>query len=184
MADVLVEKCDLGGLATVRGADFLADVASQIPSEYTELKKGFDILSEFNLSYRGLIQHRIRLQLDTLTPNKTALLEQKGANAQGILENLKELYQETLYNCENALNGFLSEPSQASFAIVEEFADRVLRAKSARKEWKRFLAPKRGQIWGDFENLQKQMDASQEWSRLLGSVSGRIDDLEGSLKNL
>ncbi|WP_027250149.1 dynamin family protein [Planktothrix agardhii] len=184
VADVLVEKCDLGGLATVRGADFLADVASQIPSEYTELKKGFDILSEFNLSYRGLIQHRIRLQLDTLTPNKTALLEQKGANAQGILENLKELYQETLYNCENALNGFLSEPSQASFAIVEEFADRVLRAKSARKEWKRFLAPKRGQIWGDFENLQKQMDASQEWSRLLGSVSGRIDDLEGSLKNL
>jgi energy-coupling factor transporter ATP-binding protein EcfA2 len=184
VADVLVEKCDLGGLATVRGSDFLAEVASQIPSEYTELKKGFDILSEFNLSYRGLIQHRIRLQLDTLTPDKTALLEKKGANAQGILENLNELYQETLFNCENALNGFLSEPSQASFAIVEEFADRVLRAKNARKEWKRFLRPKRGQIWADFEKLQKQIDASQEWSKLLDSVSGQIDDLEGSLKTL
>jgi hypothetical protein len=184
VADVLVEKCDLGGLAKVRGADFLVEVASQIPSEYTELKKGFEILSEFNLSYRGLIQHRIRLQLDPLTPDKTAELKTEGANAQNILDHLNELYQETLYNCENALNGFLSEPSQASFAIVEEFADRVLRAKSAEKEWKRFLRRKRGQIWEDFENLQKQIDASREWSRLLDSVSSHIDDLEGSLKNL
>lgn len=184
VADVLVEKCDLGGLAKARGAEFLAEVASQIPPDYTELKKGFDILSGFNLSYRGLIQHRIRLQLDPLTPDKTAGLKTEGANAQDILDHLHELYQETIYNCENALHGFLSEPSQASFAIVEEFADRVLRAKTAQKEWKRFLRRKRGQIWNDFDNLQKQIDASQEWSRLLDSVSGHINDLEGSLKNL
>jgi hypothetical protein len=183
VADVLVEKCGLGGLTKARGAEFLAEVASQIPPDYTELKKGFDILSGFNLSYRGLIQHRIRLQLDPLTPDKTAGLK-PGANAQDILDHLHELYQETIYNCENALHGFLSEPSQASFAIVEEFADRVLRAKTAQKEWKRFLRRKRGQIWNDFDNLQKQIDASQEWSRLLDSVSGHINDLEGSLKNL
>lgn len=183
VADVLVEKCDLGGLAKVRGADFMAEVASQIPLEYTELKKGFEILSEFNLSYRGLIQHRIRLQLDPLTPDKTAVLKE-GATAQDILDHLNELYKETIYNCENALNGFLSEPSQASFAIVEEFADRVLRAKSAKKEWKQFLRRKRGQIWGDFEKLQKQIYTKQEWSKILDSVSGHIDDLEGSLNNL
>ena len=124
------------------------------------------------------------MQLDPLTPDKTAGLKTEGANAQDVLDHLNELYQETIYNCENALNGFLSEPSQASFAIVEEFADRVLRAKSARKEWKRFLGPKRHQIWDEFEKLQKQIDASQEWSRLLKSVSRHIDDLEGSLKNL
>ncbi|MGL4497627.1 MAG: dynamin family protein, partial [Planktothrix sp.] len=184
VADVLIEKCALGGLTKVRGAEFLAEVADQIPPDYTELKKGFDILSGFNLSYRGLIQHRIRLQLDPLTPDKTAGLKIKGAKAQDILDHLHELYQETIYNCENALKGFLSEPSQASFAIVEEFADRVLWAKTAQKEWKRFLRPKRGQIWEDFEKLQKQIDASKEWSRLLESVSGQINDLEGSLKTL
>ncbi|MGL4500781.1 MAG: dynamin family protein, partial [Planktothrix sp.] len=184
VADVLVEKCDLGGLAKVSRSEFLAEVATQIPPDYTELKKGFEILSGFNLSYRGLIQHRIRLQLDPLTPDKTAGLKTEGANAQDILDHLHELYQETLYNCGNALNGFLSEPSQASFAIVEEFADRVLRAKSAKKEWKRFLRPKRGQIWENFDKLQKQIDASQEWSKLLDSVSSQIDDLEGSLKTL
>ena len=82
------------------------------------------------------------------------------------------------------MKGFLSEPSQASFAIVEEFADRVLRAKSAKKEWKRFLRRKRGQIWEDFDNLQKQSNASQKWSRLLESAYGHIDDLEASLNNL
>jgi hypothetical protein len=46
------------------------------------------------------------------------------------------------------------------------------------------LGPKRHQIWDEFEKLQKQIDASQEWSRLLKSVSRHIDDLEGSLKNL
>ncbi len=184
VADVLIEKCALGGLTKVRGAEFLAEVAGQIPPDYTELKKGFDILSGFNLSYRGLIQHRIRLELDPLTPDKTAGLKIEGVNAQDILDHLHELYQETIFQCKKALEGFLSEPSQASFAIVEEFADRVLRAKTAKKEWKRFLRPKRDQIWEDFEKLEKQIDASKEWSRLLNSVSGQINDLEGSLKTL
>lgn len=183
VSKVLVEKCGLGGLTKTCGSDFLAEVSSQIPAEYRELKKGFDILSEFNLSYRGLIQHRIRLQLDLLTPDKAPGLK-AGANDQDVLDQLNDLYQETLYNCENALTGFLSEPSQASFAIVEEFSDRVLRAENAQDEWRDFLFSKRDQIWDEFEKLQKQIDASQEWSRLLDSVSGHINDLEGSLKNL
>ncbi len=183
VVDVLVEKCSLGGLTEARGADFLTEVVGQIPAEYTELKKGFKILSEFNLSYRGLIQHRIRLQLDRLTPDKTARLK-AGANAQDILGALNELYRETIYNCEDALKGFLSDPSQASFAIVEEFADRVLRAKSAKKEWNRFLRRKRDRIWGDFEQLQKQIDAIREWSRLLISAESQIENLEGFLNKL
>ena len=70
VANVLIEKCALGGLTKVRGLDFLSDISGQISSKYTELKKGFEILSGFNLSYRGLIQHRIRLQFDRLTPDK------------------------------------------------------------------------------------------------------------------
>jgi hypothetical protein len=183
VSKVLVEKCGLGGLTKPDVADFLAEVSSQIPAEYTELKKGFEILSEFNLSYRGLIQHRIRLQLDLLTEDTAPSLKPE-ATDQDVVDQLKELYKETLYNCENALTGFLSEPSQASFAIVEEFSDRVLRAENAQDEWRDFLLSKRDQIWGEFENLQKQIDASQEWSRILDSVSDHIDDLEESLKNL
>ncbi len=103
----------------------------------------------------ALIQHRIRLQLDRLTPDKTAPLK-AGANAEDVIEALEELYNETLYNCENALNGFLSEPSQASFAMSNIFSDRVLRAENAQKDWKRFLRRKKTQIWQDFNNLLYQ----------------------------
>lgn len=183
VADVLVEKCSLGGLAEARGADFLTEVARQIAAEYSELKKGFEILAGFNLSYRGLIQHRIRLQLDRLTPDKTAKLKAE-PNSQDVLEQLQELYEETLYKCEEALNGFLSEPSQASFAIVEEFSDRVLRAKSAKKEWNKFLKRKKTQIWNEFETLKIQENAIREWSTVIESASERIDDLESSFTNL
>ncbi|MEA5537837.1 dynamin family protein [Limnoraphis robusta Tam1] len=99
VANVLIENCSLGGLSELRGVDFLSEIYSQISSEYTELKKGFEILSEFNLSYRGLIQHRIRLQLDRLTPDKTARLPVKAggnandveANAKDVIETLEEL---------------------------------------------------------------------------------------------
>ena len=183
VANVLIENCSLGGLSELLGVDFISDIYSQISSEYTELKKGFEILSEFNLSYRGLIQHRIRLQLDRLTPDKTAPLK-VGAKAEDVIEVLEELYNETLYNCENALNGFLSEPSQASFAIVEEFSDRVLRAENAKKDWKRFLRRKKTQIWQDFNNLQNQVNAIKKWSELLESVESEAEKLENTLSQL
>lgn len=182
-SDVLVDKCGLGGLAEPRGARFLAEVSSQIPDQYAELKKGFEILSEFNLSYRGLIQHRIRLQLDPLTPNKAPVLKQ-GANAEDAVAQLTELYHGTLYECENALTGFLSEPSQASFAIVEEFSDRVLRATNAKKEWRLFLYKKKRHIWKDFEILENQVNAIKDWSNLLTSVAVQVEQLEESLKQL
>ena len=101
-----------------------------------------------------------------------------------MIEALEELYNETLYNCENALNGFLSEPSQASFAIVEEFSDRVLRAENAEKDWKRFLRRKKTQIWQDFDNLQNQVNAIKKWSELLESVESGAEKLENTLSQL
>jgi hypothetical protein len=123
------------------------------------------------------------LQLDPLTPNKAPVLKQ-GANAEDAVAQLTELYHGTLFNCENALTGFLSEPSQASFAIVEEFSDRVLRAKNAKKEWNLFLYKKKRQIWEDFEILENQVNAIKDWSNLLTSVAAQIEQLEESLKQL
>ncbi|MEA5537838.1 hypothetical protein VB834_02210 [Limnoraphis robusta Tam1] len=82
------------------------------------------------------------------------------------------------------MNGFLSEPSQASFAIVEEFSDRVLRAENVQTEWKDFLREKRSQIWQDFNNLQNQVNARKKWSELLESVESEAEKLEKTLSQL
>ena len=69
VTQVLVEKCFLGGLTRERGFNFLKSVANQIPSNLSSLKEGFQVISDFQISYRGLVQHRIRKHLDGLTPN-------------------------------------------------------------------------------------------------------------------
>jgi energy-coupling factor transporter ATP-binding protein EcfA2 len=190
VADVLIEEGQLERLAEGRGADFLKEVADKIPQDYTELKKGFEIISEFNLSYRGLIQHRIREKLDPLTPDKTSKLK-KNSDAQDVREQLIEEYEHTFYNCKGALEDFLSEPSQASFAIVEEFIDRTIRAKSVktikgvRREWKKFLRRERNKIWSaQFDRLQERIDLKDRWLHFTRGADEKLGKLEDLLHEL
>lgn len=169
VADVLIEQAHLGGITKVKGSDFLGASAKLLPDEILEgqasrLKFGFQILSEFQLSYRGTIQHRIRQCLDELTPDRTNLKLSKSPNSQQIKSNLLALHGEAVFQCKTALEEFLCEPSQAAFAIVEEFLDRVLRAEKVKTEWRIFLTQERSSIWPEeFELLGERSRLRQEW---------------------
>ncbi len=177
VTEVLVEKGRLGGLAEVRGAEFIEAIATLLPEQLIEgqpskLKYGFEILADFELSYRGFVQHRIRKCLDALTPDKTTLKLSKSPSAQEIMTSLKTLQDEAVYQCETALEDLLSEPSQAGFAIVEEFLDRVLRAKRVKIEWRIFLNQQRSVIWPEeFELLGERTKLRQDWLAAVESVN-------------
>ncbi len=169
VAQVLIEQGHLGGLTEIRGSEFLKKIASLIPKEIvehqpSELQRGFQTLAEFELLYRGLIQHRIRQHLDDLTPDETTLQLSPSPTAQEVLNCLKSLQAEAVYNCERALDDLLAEPSQAGFAIVEEFMDRVLRAKEVKNEWRIFLEEIRHDVWpNEFEQLGERTRTRREW---------------------
>jgi hypothetical protein len=164
VADVLIEKGHLGGLTEARNEKFLHEIANQVPETLSKLKLGFEILASFDISYRGLIQHRIRKHLDGLTPDETSLQLSKSPSAKEILANLKTLHAEAVYGCETALEDLLCEPSQAAFAIVEEFVDRILRAEGAKTEWRIFLEEVRVEIWREeFEQLGERTRLRREW---------------------
>ncbi|MEB3826429.1 hypothetical protein [Phormidium sp. CCY1219] len=165
VAQVLREQGRLAPLTDANGSDFLSAMVETIPDSLEKLKLGFQILSEFNLSYRGLIQHRIRDQLDALTPDRSSLkLSQTDVSASEVLANLKTLHAETLYHCETALEELLIEPNQAAFAIVEEFVDRVLRAEGVKTEWQIFLEEVRGEIWeNEFAQIGDRTRRKREW---------------------
>jgi hypothetical protein len=172
VADVLIDKGGLGELRPERGSQFLAAIAESLPEDLQKLKLGFRILSEFNLSYRGLIQHRIRQQLDGLNPDKTGLkLSSQGISAAEVLANLKTLQAEAVYNCETALEDLLIEPNQAAFAIVEEFVDRVLRVEGVKTEWQIFLEEVRSEVWQDeFNRLGDRDRLRREWFATVDQV--------------
>ncbi|MDY7014853.1 MAG: hypothetical protein SVX43_14865, partial [Cyanobacteriota bacterium] len=173
VADVLIDCGRLGHLNEARGSDFLTVFAELIPDEFlpgqpSELKRGVQILASFDLSYRGLIQHRIRQHFDDLTPDETSLQLSASPSAKEVLTCLTSLQAEAVYRCETALDDFLAEPSQAAFAIVEEFLDRVLRAKDVKNEWRIFLEEARAEVWPqEFQQLGEKTRSRQNW---LGSV--------------
>jgi hypothetical protein len=172
VTEVLLKEGNFGELTDSRGSKFLTEIYELIPDSLSNLKRGFQLISEFDLSYRGLIQHRIRKHLDLLTPNLTARLPDKPL-AHHVLETLEELHPQALYHCEEALQPILSEPSQAAFAMVEEFADQVLRADKVKREWRVFLREVRDRIWSEqLGSILENNRLKQEWSDLVGQVSG------------
>jgi hypothetical protein len=164
VAQVLMAQGRLAGLTKGQKHTFLDEVTNLLPENLSKLKLGFHILSDFEISYRGLIQHRIRKYLDGLTPDETTLQLSTFPSAKEVLANLKVLHGEAVYGCENALEDLLCEPGQAAFAIVEEFVDRVLRAEGAKTEWRIFLEEVRSQVWQtQFEQLGEWTKMHREW---------------------
>lgn len=172
VAQVLMSQGRLGGLTKGQKQEFLKEMTNIIPENLSKLKLGFHILSEFEISYRGLIQHRIRKYLDGLTPDETTLKLSASPSAKEILANLKALHGEAVYHCETALENLLCEPSQAAFAIVEEFVDRVLRAEGAKTEWRIFLEEVRSEVWQtEFEQLGERTKMRLEWLNSVEQVA-------------
>lgn len=168
IAQVLMEKGRLARLTQAKGTEFIEAIAAQIPDELisgipSQLKYGLQTLAEFKLSYRGLVQYRIRKHLDGLTPNEPATLKLSASpSAEQVLLNLKIAYAETIGKCEKALKELLSEPSQAIYAIVEEFIDCILRAQDVESEWRIFLQDVQGQIWEEFQQLGESTQLQRE----------------------
>lgn len=171
----------LGGLVArntnepIAASKFLKSVADLIPEKQQKIKFGFQLLANFDLVYRGLIQHRIRKHLDVLTPNKTKykfepklldeLLRKGQSPAERIVVNLNQAYVEAINNCEKELKGLLREPSQAGFAIVEEFVDRVIRSKGVENEWRDFLWRERSKLWADAFHRMETLQELQKTAR-------------------
>jgi len=92
---VLAEEGGLSGLSTKRGSEFLKDVSHLInerrnDGKQNELKLGFQHLSEFNVSYAGIIQRQIRHHLDELTPDQNELPIFKPSISQRVLAKTLE----------------------------------------------------------------------------------------------
>ena len=201
VANVLIsihqDRGGLGNLTDKKGSEFLHEISEQIPESESKIKFGFQVLATFDLVYRGLVQHRIRKNLDVLTPTSTSYKlqtdnwlpfpmfakDKKPAHqvaTQQIHNNLTKAYQEAVNKCEKDLNGLLSEPSQAGFAIVEEFVDRVIRAEDVETEWRNFLWYVRSDVWRDeFGVLAYYSKLQKQWEDALIQVSkiNRVEQL-------
>jgi hypothetical protein len=182
VVEILKTDGRLVNLAEGDGSDFLKNLAKKIPDSLTGLQLGFQTLATFDLQYRGLVQHKIRKHLDVLTPNRTKykldsivgillknLTSGESEEAENrkcyekIANNLCKAQAEAANNCEKELKSLLKEPSQAAFAIVEEFTDRVLRAEGVREV--------ASDVWTEeFDKFRVENELRGEWMQAIGAV--------------
>jgi hypothetical protein len=151
VAELLIDKGNLGKLTEARGCEFIKAIAAQIPDQIisgkpSQLKSAFQMLSEFELSYREFLHYRIRPHLDGLTPNEPKTLQLTSPSAEQVFLNLKIAQIESVRKCEKSLKELLSEPNQLISVIVEDFVDRAIRAADIKSEWQLFLQQIRMQL--------------------------------------
>ncbi len=181
VADVLIHKGCLGVLTDTRGSEFIKELKKLVdedPSEPRRLKQGLKIFAEFELSYRGLMQHRIRKHLDGITniiPTNSqtgqtpeqqtdTLRPSASTSADEILLALQIEYETAVNRIIPALEELLWEPSQAAYAMVEEFVDNIIHQEDIQEEWKNFLRGVRSQVWQEeLGKLEQDNARLQNW---------------------
>lgn len=164
VAPVLIQQGRLGRLTSARGVHFLRAMADLMPENLHQIRTAFYTLADFELSYRGFIQYRIRRNLDGLAPDEGNLPLSDRPSAQEILEYLRSLHRETLYRVRIALRNWLADPNAAAFAMVEEFTDQILRARDARSEWELFYYEVRAEIWSsEFQKFGERSRIRRQW---------------------
>ena len=166
VADAL-KQTPVGRLSSADGEPFLRTVRGAFTPDCERLERGFGNLCDFKLSYRLLIQHRIRKHLDLLDadePDGKAPPLTPPPSAEQVRFHLENQFGEMLYHVEPELERFVGEPSEAAFAVVEEFVDGVLRADGVRSEWQILMHELRSEVWKeDFHALGEQTRTRREW---------------------
>ena len=135
-----------------------------------EIGFGLEFLTNFTLSYRGMVQHRVRRVLEELDPDR--LSSSPDASTEEMLFSVSELVAETLYRIETVLEEMAFEPREAIFAVVEEFRDRVLRSPYTQDEWRTVYESLRTEVWADeFEALAANTALFTEWNRAVDGLA-------------
>jgi hypothetical protein len=182
VADVLRDTGQLTPLGDQTGVDFLRMLAERVDPVGVgggEVKYALEILVGFDLSYRGFIQHRVRPSLDNVygdTPMIPFPSDGQLPDENEVREMLHVTYQEALSGCASALKNLLPEPNRAVFAIVEEFRDRVLRARDVDKEWEAIYQDLRADIWaGQFAALAEKAEHLRTWNEAVQRLRSVLD---------
>ena len=172
VVDVLLDRGRLRNLAkNVPKEEFLKWLAGH-PSLSPHLSSAFKALNDYELSFRGFFQHRIRLNLKNLTPDLTTkrpdIWTTEGATRSqkidGTIAVLKEVHINAVNDLEQILERFALEPSKAALAIVEEFVDQVLRARAAKDDWQVFYQTEKENIWvAEFADIVKLEQIQRDW---------------------
>jgi len=127
-------------------------------------------LRSATLSFRGLIQPRIRKCLEVLDQRSVQARDynfRAGDSPQEVRDKLEMAWDNCLFECEKEIRVPATEVAMSLLAIAEDFVDAFLReggADAAKERWKGFFYWHRNEVWPDhFENLEAESSIRRQW---------------------
>ena len=150
-----------------------------VKSRYDQFRVAFVMLSEFSLTVRGFLMHRIRDRIDKLNPtdyNDQRMSDKDEAKKirLNLSRKLKDVKEELLQKFEDEL---FREPNRVFYAMISEFYDRLnfsyqANMKDAEKTWETFYDEHLIEIWSsEFQDDMKLSELYRDWSELSDSLS-------------
>ncbi|MEA5596631.1 dynamin family protein [Rivularia sp. UHCC 0363] len=175
---IKILKSYLGELGNAQEIDFLQIIYNLLPDNANNLKMGFQKLYEFDVSHAGRVIRLLRVNIDKLKPDTNSFLLSPAKQfpeevtselniEEQILCTLQKLHQEAADKSETALHRILCEPSADAYFMLEEFVDRVLRAKDVQLEWRIFLRKECYQVWSEFRQIEQRVQQQLIWRTLV-----------------
>ncbi|QDL10928.1 hypothetical protein DP113_26100 [Brasilonema octagenarum UFV-E1] len=176
VAEILITVGQLGVLGnSLEDWEFIQAFRELLEREHSDLKRlqqGFRIISNFELSYSGLIEPQIyqnlvelsNIQLTDEESKDVTLKVGQSTTAELILNALQIDYDRTVARIKAALEELLYQPSIAAYALIEKFIDNIIYHKEAQKDWKKFLRRVRAKVWAEeIGKLEQEQQRQQDW---------------------
>ena len=115
--------------------------------------KGLKLVTDWKMTYRSFIQHRIRASLGYLDPRDKGNEWGSPKDERDALRLLNDMYHLALNEMKKQFADMYKEPNQAAFAVAEEFKDIVV---------------------SSFGGIDEENDLEDQWRALYDALSGDV----------
>ena len=115
--------------------------------------KGLKLVTDWKMTYRSFIQHRIRASLGYLDPRDKGNEWGSPKAERDALRLLNDMYHLALNEMKKQFADMYKEPNQAAFAVAEEFKDIVV---------------------SSFGGIDEENDLEDQWRALYDALSGDV----------
>ncbi|MBQ7886266.1 MAG: hypothetical protein IJ313_05165 [Clostridia bacterium] len=157
--------------------EWMTEFAQEKLEGYPALKSAVDTINSFTFSVKGFLTYEVREVLEVLDPDlypvEGVLIMKGGAldrrcTAINIYDELDRRLVIASKKLKTVIIEMCTKPNRGICAEVEDFVDRMLYAKGAKSDWRKFYMGEAGAFWAEeIKQHQANSQVSGEWNDLV-----------------
>ncbi|MDR3110074.1 MAG: hypothetical protein LBU65_10385 [Planctomycetaceae bacterium] len=186
---IAADKGKLGGIIERQEpVQWLTDMAKRwqdIDSETSEIADTIKTFATSAFSFSAYLLPRVREKLNVLDSDSSDSLPfgyASGDDWDAVRDKIESAFEKALNEVSTALKKLSTDVSRARFAMIEQFADGIMRSGShevAKNRWYAFYEEYRAYVWTDiFAKLEENTALRNDWNRYVADIESKTNELK------